>query len=130
MEAVVLIGGKGTRLRPITYAMPKAMMPLRNKAYIHYPIEPLRAVGLSGSVRWVTSRAQYKGTSPGKTSTGDRCRNQPCALSGLDFAEVVEAHQISGVSATITLAPVEDPTAFSSGGEPRNGRPRSAFDKG
>ena len=36
MKAVVLIGGKGTRLRPITYTVPKAMVPLRNQPYIQY----------------------------------------------------------------------------------------------
>ena len=50
MKAVVLIGGKGTRLRPITYALPKAMVPLGNKPYIHYMVDCMRAAGLDGAV--------------------------------------------------------------------------------
>lgn len=42
MKAVVLIGGKGTRLRPITYTVPKAMVPLRNRPYIQYMVGSLR----------------------------------------------------------------------------------------
>ncbi len=50
MQAVILIGGKGTRLRPITYDVPKAMVPLRNKPYIEYMVDSLRAAGLDGAV--------------------------------------------------------------------------------
>jgi mannose-1-phosphate guanylyltransferase len=50
MKAVVLIGGKGTRLRPITYTVPKAMVPLRNKPYIHYLVSALKRAELDGAI--------------------------------------------------------------------------------
>ncbi len=50
MKAVILIGGKGTRLRPITYTTPKAMVPMRNKPYIQYLVDSLRAAGLDGAI--------------------------------------------------------------------------------
>jgi NDP-sugar pyrophosphorylase family protein len=34
MKAVALIGGEGTRLRPITQTVPKSMVPLRNKPHV------------------------------------------------------------------------------------------------
>src|SRR3954465_4074564 len=50
MQAVVLIGGKGTRLRPLTYTVPKSMVLLRNRPYIQYMVDSLRAAGLDGAV--------------------------------------------------------------------------------
>ncbi len=46
----MLIGGKGTRLRPLTYTVPKAMVTLRNRPFIQYLVDSLRAAGLEGAV--------------------------------------------------------------------------------
>ncbi len=43
MQAVVLVGGEGTRLRPLTYAVPKPMAPLLGRPFIGWIIERLRA---------------------------------------------------------------------------------------
>lgn len=45
MKGVILAGGKGTRLRPATYAMNKHMVPILNKPMILYPLETLRSLG-------------------------------------------------------------------------------------
>src|SRR5215210_2811967 len=50
MRAVVLVGGQGSRLRPITYDVPKAMVPLRNQPFIGYMVDFLRVAGLEGAV--------------------------------------------------------------------------------
>jgi NDP-sugar pyrophosphorylase family protein len=50
MRAVALIGGKGTRLRPVTQTVPKSMVPLRNKPYVHYTVDTMRKAGLEGTV--------------------------------------------------------------------------------
>src|SRR5918992_434369 len=50
MKAVVLVGGQGSRLRPITFDVPKAMVPLRNRPFIGYMVDFLRAGGLDGVV--------------------------------------------------------------------------------
>jgi mannose-1-phosphate guanylyltransferase len=42
MQAVVLVGGEGTRLRPLTYAVPKPMAPLLGRPFIGWIIERLR----------------------------------------------------------------------------------------
>jgi NDP-sugar pyrophosphorylase family protein len=42
MRALVLIGGKGTRLRPLTYTVPKSMVLLCNRPYIQYMVDPSR----------------------------------------------------------------------------------------
>nr|MDQ3590874.1 sugar phosphate nucleotidyltransferase [Actinomycetota bacterium] len=50
MQAVILVGGQGTRLRPITYDVPKALVPLRNRPFMGYMLDFLRAGGLDGAV--------------------------------------------------------------------------------
>src|ERR687897_639500 len=50
MQAVVLVGGQGTRLRPITYDIPKALVPLRNRPFMGYMLDFLRRGGLDGAV--------------------------------------------------------------------------------
>src|ERR671938_658950 len=50
MRAVVLVGGQGSRLRPITYEVPKAMVPLRNRPFIAYMVDFLRRAELDGAV--------------------------------------------------------------------------------
>lgn len=46
MQAVILVGGEGTRLRPLTYAVPKPMAPLLGRPFIGWIIERLRAAGV------------------------------------------------------------------------------------
>lgn len=47
MKAVVLAGGRGTRLRPLTYTRSKSMLPIANKPILHYIIGSLAAQGFS-----------------------------------------------------------------------------------
>ena len=39
MQAVILAAGKGTRMQPLTYDMPKAMLPLKGKPVLEYTID-------------------------------------------------------------------------------------------
>ena len=50
MQAVILVGGLGTRLRPITYDVPKALVPLRNRPFMGYMLDFLKSGGLEGAV--------------------------------------------------------------------------------
>ncbi|MFD7646016.1 sugar phosphate nucleotidyltransferase, partial [Kitasatospora sp. NPDC059795] len=42
MKALVLSGGSGTRLRPISYAMPKQLVPIAGKPVLEYVLENIR----------------------------------------------------------------------------------------
>ena len=44
-QAVILAGGRGTRLRPITDTVPKAMMRFEGKPFVEHIIEMLRGQG-------------------------------------------------------------------------------------
>ena len=44
MKAILLAGGKGTRLRPLTVHTPKPIVPIFNRPFLHYQIDQLRKV--------------------------------------------------------------------------------------
>lgn len=46
MKAVIIAGGKGTRLRPLTYDIPKALVPVGGKPILEHQIEELKRYGI------------------------------------------------------------------------------------
>lgn len=142
MKAVILVGGKGSRLRPITYHIPKALVPLRNQPFMGYMIDFLRRGGLDGAVlslgylpdpiqAYFAGREDLDdfsldyavedrplGTAGGLKNAEKYLDGEPLVvvngdvLSGLDLRELLQSHRESGAKATITLTSVEDPTAY------------------
>ena len=47
MKALVLAGGTGLRLRPISHTMPKQLVPVANKPVLFYGLEALAAAGIT-----------------------------------------------------------------------------------
>src|ERR687897_689678 len=142
MQAVILVGGLGTRLRPITYDVPKALVPLRNRPFMGYMLDFLKSGGLDGAVLSLgylpTPIQEYLGgfdlggfsvdyaVENRSLGTAGGIKNAACylkgegpvvavngdVLSGLELKRIIEKHKSSGVLATITLTSVEDPTAY------------------
>lgn len=58
MKALILVGGFGTRLRPLTLTLPKPLVPFANKPMIMHQIEALAAVGVKDIVLAVNYRPE------------------------------------------------------------------------
>ena len=142
MQAVILVGGQGTRLRPITYDTPKALVPLRNRPFMGYMLDFLKSGGLDGAVlsmgylptpiqEYLADcdldgfRVEYAvedtalGTAGGIKNAAQYIEGggpvvavNGDVLSGMDLEKMIEAHESSRALATITLTSVEDPTAY------------------
>lgn len=141
MQAVALIGGKGTRLYPITQTVPKSLVPLRNRPYIQYLVDALGSAGMDSAVfsmgylpgaiqRYFAGQdldgftidyvveQEPLGTAGGIKNVEDHLDGGPFLalngdiLTGIDLREVLEAHMDSGALATITLTAVDDPSAY------------------
>ena len=50
MQALILVGGKGTRLRPLTSLLPKPVVTLVDRPFLHYQLEWVRSHGVTDVV--------------------------------------------------------------------------------
>ncbi len=140
MKAVVLVGGTGTRLRPLTYATPKPLLPIANVPFLERQLQWLADYGVDEAVlslgympdaftehfgderfgdmklRFVVEHEPL-GTAGGIrfAAVGINERVLVCngdVLTDLDLAAFVAFHEARGAEATISLARVDDPSAF------------------
>jgi mannose-1-phosphate guanylyltransferase len=142
VHAIVLVGGFGTRLRPLTNTVPKSMLPVGNEPIITRLVRRLEDSG----VTTVTLSLGYLPDPFREAFPDDRCGGVKLryavdpvpldtagairfaaelagvddtflALNGdiicdLDVGTLVAEHRRNGATATIHLTPVDDPSAF------------------
>jgi len=142
LKSIILVGGKGTRLRPLTYETPKQMLPLVGVPMIQWVFEMLAEHGVTDAVLslgYLPDR--FTDAYPSNVIAGVRVtyavEPEPLDTAGairfaakyaqfdetflvingdvltdLDITRLVAFHHQSGAAATIALHPVEDPSRF------------------
>ncbi len=141
MDAVLLVGGQGTRLRPLTISAPKPMLPTAGVPFTEHQLALARAAGVDHVVLATSYRAEVfsdhfgdgsafgleieyvnedvpLGTGGGIRNVVDLLRSEDVivfngdVLDGHDIAAQVAQHRASGAAVTLYLTRVEDPRAF------------------
>jgi mannose-1-phosphate guanylyltransferase len=142
MKAVVLVGGEGTRLRPLTLTTPKQMLPIGGRPMIERVLDWLAGHGVDEAVLSLGYRPDaFLEAYPRGESCGVRLHyaveDSPLDTAGairfaaleagvdstfvvvngdvltdLDVTALVHFHQERRAEATIALTPVEDPSHF------------------
>jgi NDP-sugar pyrophosphorylase family protein len=130
MRAVILAGGEGTRLRPLTLATPKPVVPVVDRPLLRHQLDLLAGAGVREVVFSVAYRPERVEAVFGDGSafgfhiryavedtplgTGGAVRNAMPLLDGRTIVlnGDVLAHEAAGASATILLTPVPNPAAY------------------
>ncbi len=140
MQALILAGGEGTRLRPLTSTIPKPVVPLVGRPFISYMIEWLGRHGvddvilgcgfMADAVRAVLGDGSELGIrlryleEPKPLGTGGALKFAEEMLDGrffmlngdvltdMDLTAQLEQHERTGARATLALYPVGDPSAY------------------
>ncbi len=142
MKAVILVGGEGTRLRPLTYSTPKQMLKVSGITMIERVLEHLKSHGIDEAVLSLGYKPEpFLKAFPDGIACGVKLsyalESEPLDTAGairfaarygnisetfvvcngdvltdLDISEVLNFHCKHGGDATIALTPVEDPSRY------------------
>ncbi len=141
MKAILLAGGKGTRLRPLTIHTPKPIVPIFDRPFLHYQLDLLKQVpeidevilslnyqprrieeifgegaGTGVRLRYVVEPAPL-GTGGAIRYAGDSLTDSVIVFNGdvlteVDLGAVLRLHRERKAKATIVLTPVDNPRAY------------------
>lgn len=140
MKAIILAGGFGTRLRPLTFSLPKPMVPILGKPMLEHVLAVVKKAGITECVSllyfepetisghfgdgkkfgvnmsYVLSRADW-GTAGAVKNAAGHVDDTVLVISGdvltdFDLKKAITFHKKRKASATIVLTRVEKPLAF------------------
>lgn len=140
MKAIILVGGEGLRLRPLTCNIPKPMVPIVNKPFLEHMVDNLKRHNISeiilaicylpemiqdhfgnGSNFGIKMMYTFEHTPLG---TGGAIKNAEPFIddtfvvcngdifTDIDLTDMIQSHRLHKAQATIALTPIEDPTAY------------------
>ncbi|HUP28271.1 MAG TPA: NDP-sugar synthase [Chloroflexia bacterium] len=142
MKAVILVGGEGTRLRPLTNNRPKPLIPLVNRPFLDHVLHLLKTHGIDDVVLAMSYLSENFEQAYGDGShlglrltyvreeqpmgTGGAIKNVEShlapgetflvfngdVLTDIDLTDMLNLHRGSGSSCTISLTPVDDPSSY------------------
>ncbi len=141
MKALILAGGKGTRLRPLSCTRPKLLFPILNKPLLDWTLESLAESGVSGVTLAVKHMAEAFMQRYGKSKYGMKIsysrEKKPMRTGGaikyaeefigpeepfmvlngdvftkIDYTKLLKKHKEKNAVATIALYRVEDPSRY------------------
>ena len=141
MKALILVGGQGTRLRPLTIHAPKSVVPIFNRPFLSYQLDLIKTVAeidevilslnyqpqrieeVFGDGRDVGIKLRYVveptplGTAGGVKYAARGVRDTIVVFNGdvltsVDLAGLIGLHRSRGARATIVLTPIDNPTAY------------------
>jgi len=140
VQAVILVGGKGTRLRPLTTNRPKPLVPLVDRPFLAHMLEWVASHGIEDVVMccgfladalvdelgdgsrfgvrltWV-QEPDPRGTAGALRFAEPHLQERFVMLNGdvltdLDLTAQVEQHRATGAVGTLALVPVDDPASY------------------
>lgn len=142
MHAVVLVGGFGTRLRPLTYSIPKPLLPIAHVAMVERLMNSLALGGVTHAVLALGFKpepfmAAFPNDMCGSVQLSYAVEDTPLDTAGaigfaartaginetfvvangdvltdLDIASLISFHRQHGAEGTISLTPVSDPSQY------------------
>ena len=140
-DAVILVGGKGTRLRPLTISTPKPMLPVAGAPFLEHLLARIKAAGMNHVVLGTSFKAEVfeehfgdgsqlgleieyvvedepLGTGGGIRNVVDHLRYDRAmvfngdVLGGTDLNSILSTHVEQQADVTLHLLRVSDPRSF------------------
>ena len=127
-RAIVLCGGKGVRLRPLTHDLPKPLIQVRGRPIINFIVDHLISQGvhditLAAGYKAEMMETHFRGSNVSVVDTGDqdiakRIRQLDNGskddvlvlygdtLSDVNFAQLIDSHRSANLPATVTVWPL------------------------
>jgi mannose-1-phosphate guanylyltransferase len=141
VDAVILVGGQGTRLRPLTLSAPKPMLPTAGLPFLTHLLSRIADAGIEHVVLGTSYKAgvfesefgdgsklrlqidyvvedEPLGTGGGIANVSEKLQHDTAlvfngdVLSGADLGALLDCHENNGADVTLHLVRVGDPRAF------------------
>jgi mannose-1-phosphate guanylyltransferase len=140
VKAVILVGGEGTRLRPLTYSMPKTMVPILNRPFLEHMLKYMKSHHIDdvvlalcylpdhikdyfgdGSAHGVkltyVVESSPLGTAGAVKNVAQHLDDTFFVFNGdvftdMNLTAMLETHRKKSAKATIALTPADNPTMY------------------